>query len=50
MDAQTVLAGRGDGTTFDYEAIKRTPNSFLAHRVSWLAQREGQQRAFVELP
>jgi predicted DsbA family dithiol-disulfide isomerase len=48
MDTQTVLAGRGDGTTFDYEAIKRTPNTFLAHRVSWLAQREGKQRAFVQ--
>jgi predicted DsbA family dithiol-disulfide isomerase len=48
MDAQTVLAGRGDGTSFDYEAIKRIPNTFLAHHVSWLAQREGQQRAFVE--
>jgi predicted DsbA family dithiol-disulfide isomerase len=48
MDAQTVLAGRDDGATFDYEAIKRTPNTFLAHRVSWLAQREGKQRAFVE--
>jgi predicted DsbA family dithiol-disulfide isomerase len=48
MDAQTVLAGRDDGATFDYEAIKRTPNTLLAHRVSWLAQREGKQRAFVE--
>ena len=48
MDTQTVLAGRGDGTTFDYEAIKRTPNTFLADRVSWLAQREGKQRAFVQ--
>jgi predicted DsbA family dithiol-disulfide isomerase len=48
MDAQTVLAGRDDGVTFNYEAIKRTPNTFLAHRVSWLAQREGKQRAFVE--
>ncbi|MGQ0446622.1 MAG: DsbA family oxidoreductase [Beijerinckiaceae bacterium] len=48
MDAQTVLAGRGDGTIFDYEAIKRTPNTFLAHRVCWLAQRQGKQRAFVE--
>ena len=48
MDAQTVLAGRDDGATFDYEAIKRTPNTFLAHRVSWFAQREGKQRAFVE--
>jgi len=48
IQAQTVLAGRDDGATFDYPAIKRTPNTFLAHRVSWLAQREGKQRAFVE--
>ena len=48
MDTQTVLAGRGDGTNFDYRAIERTPNTFFAHRVSWLAQREGKQRAFVE--
>jgi predicted DsbA family dithiol-disulfide isomerase len=48
VQTQTVLAGQDDGATFDYEAIKRTPNTFLAHRVSWLAQRDGQQRAFVE--
>jgi predicted DsbA family dithiol-disulfide isomerase len=48
MQAQTVLAGRDDGATFDYEAIKRTPNTFLAHRVSWLAEREGKQRAWAE--
>jgi len=48
MDAQTVLAGRADGANFAYEAIKRTPNTFLAHRVSWLARRDGRQRAFVE--
>ena len=48
MQAQIVLAGRDDGTTFDYQAIKRTPNTFLAHRVSWLAHREGKQRELVE--
>jgi predicted DsbA family dithiol-disulfide isomerase len=48
MDARIVLAGRDDGATFDFGAIERTPNTFLAHRVSWLAQREGRQRAFVE--
>jgi predicted DsbA family dithiol-disulfide isomerase len=48
IQAQTVLAGQNDGATFDYEAITRTPNTFLAHRVSWLAQREGKQRALVE--
>jgi predicted DsbA family dithiol-disulfide isomerase len=47
-EAQTVLSGWGDGAIFDYEAIKRTPNAFQAHRVSWLARREGKQRAFVE--
>jgi len=48
LQARIVLAGRDDGAIFDYGAIKRTPNTFLAHRVSWLAQRAGQQRAFVE--
>jgi predicted DsbA family dithiol-disulfide isomerase len=48
VDAQTVLAGKDDGAGFAYEAITRTPNTFLAHRVSWLAQRKGEQRAFVE--
>jgi predicted DsbA family dithiol-disulfide isomerase len=48
MQARIVLAGVEDGATFNYEAITRTPNTFLAHRVSWLAQREGKQRAFVE--
>jgi predicted DsbA family dithiol-disulfide isomerase len=48
IQAQTALAGRNDGAVFDYAAITRTPNTFLAHRVSWLAEREGRQRAFVE--
>ena len=48
MQAEIVRAGRGDGATFDYEAIKRTPNTFLAHRLSWFAQRAGTQRDFVQ--
>ena len=48
LQAQIVLAGRDDGATFRHESIKRTPNTLLAHRVSWLAQREGKQRGFVE--
>lgn len=47
MDAQTEHAGRADDVHFDYEAMRRTPNTFLAHRVSWLAAREGRQAAFV---
>ena len=46
IQARTVLAGRDDGATFDYEAIKRTPNTFLAHRASYLAQREGSPASF----
>ncbi|WP_313516421.1 DsbA family oxidoreductase [Pseudomonas sp.] len=42
MDAQTVLASSGDGLAFDYGAIEKTPNTFLAHRLVWLAQRYGQ--------
>ena len=48
MDAQTVLAGRDDGVAFDYAAIERTPNTLLTHRLSWFAQREARQGAFVE--
>jgi len=48
IQARTVIAGQDDGATFDYQAIKRTPNTFLAHRVSWFAQREGKQPALVE--
>jgi predicted DsbA family dithiol-disulfide isomerase len=48
LEKQIVLSGADDGARFNYEAITLTPNTFLAHRVSWLAQREGKQRAFVE--
>jgi predicted DsbA family dithiol-disulfide isomerase len=48
LQARIELAGRDDGATFDYQAIERTPNTFLAHRLSWLARREGKQRPFVE--
>lgn len=48
LDAHTVAAGKADGITFDYDSIALTPNTFAAHRVSWLAAREGRQRAVVE--
>lgn len=48
LDAHTVAAGKADGISFDYDSIARTPNTFAAHRVSWLAAREGRQRAVVE--
>lgn len=47
LDAQTIAAGRADGITFEYNKINRTPNTFAAHQVSWLAAREGKQHAVV---
>ncbi|WP_438308546.1 DsbA family protein [Pseudomonas guariconensis] len=37
MDAQTAEAAQADGIAFDYAAIERTPNTFLAHRLMRLA-------------
>ncbi|ORX01088.1 DsbA family oxidoreductase [Mycolicibacillus trivialis] len=33
LDAQTVAAAAGDGLSFDYDAITRTPNTRAAHRL-----------------
>lgn len=41
MDTHTVQAGEGDGIAFDYAAIEKTPNTFLAHRLMQLAERAG---------
>ncbi|WP_247421293.1 DsbA family oxidoreductase [Ralstonia pseudosolanacearum] len=41
MDAHTVQAAQGEGIAFDYAAIRKTPNTFLAHRLMQLAEREG---------
>lgn len=48
LDAHTVAAGKAEGVNFDYDSINVTPNSFAAHRLSWLAAREGRQRKVVE--
>jgi predicted DsbA family dithiol-disulfide isomerase len=48
MDAHTVEAGRADGVAFNYDIMKTTPNTLAAHRLSWLAAREGKQRNVVD--
>jgi predicted DsbA family dithiol-disulfide isomerase len=48
LDAKTVEAGRGDGVGFDYAAMKRTPNTRLAHRLAIFAQKAGRERETVE--
>ena len=48
LDAYTVAAGKREGIAFDYDRMTRTPNTFAAHRLTWLAAREGRQRDVVE--
>jgi len=48
LDAQVAKAGVSAGITFRHDLIARTPNTFNAHRLIWLAQEEGVQDAVVE--
>jgi predicted DsbA family dithiol-disulfide isomerase len=41
-------AGAGEGIAFRYDLIEKTPNTFDAHRLLWMAEREGDQNALSE--
>jgi predicted DsbA family dithiol-disulfide isomerase len=48
MDAHVTDEGRLHGLSFDYENVKRTPNTMAAHRLVWFVQSEGgDARALV---
>lgn len=44
LDAGTIEAAAGD-VTFDYDAIARTPSTFAAHRLTWMAGEVGRHAA-----
>jgi predicted DsbA family dithiol-disulfide isomerase len=48
LDAKLVAVGEGEGIHFAFERIERTPNTLDAHRLIWLADKEGVQDAVVE--
>ena len=48
LDAQVGRAFAGEGLAFNSERMTRTPNTFDAHRVIWLAGEKGVQDAVVE--
>jgi predicted DsbA family dithiol-disulfide isomerase len=49
LDAELTQLGAQEGIGFRYDLITRTPNTFNAHRLIWLARdRDGGQDAFVE--
>lgn len=45
---QVAAAGAGEGIPFAFERIIRTPNTFAAHRLIWLAGHQGKQDEMVE--
>ncbi|WP_431822996.1 DsbA family oxidoreductase [Burkholderia sp. F1] len=48
LDAQVAEAGRAAGLAFNHARIARTPNTRLAHRLVWFAQRHGNATALVD--
>jgi predicted DsbA family dithiol-disulfide isomerase len=48
LDRQVAQAGLADGIRFAHDRIERTPNTFAAHRLLWLAGRHGVQDAVAE--
>ncbi len=48
LDAQVAEAGARAGITFRHDLMARTPNTFQAHRLIWLAGKEGKQAEVVE--
>ncbi len=48
LDAHVTAAAAQAGLTMRYDLMKRTPNTFNAHRLIWLAEQDGVQDAVVE--
>ncbi|WP_205738673.1 DsbA family oxidoreductase [Halomonas heilongjiangensis] len=48
LDAQVEAAARGAGIEIHHERMTRTPNTFAAHRLIWLAGRHGVQQSVVD--
>lgn len=48
LDAQVAAAAEGEGIPFDLSRIEVTPNTFDAHRMVWVARRQGCQDEVVE--
>jgi len=48
LDAQMAAAGQAEGIHFAFDRTERTPNTLDAHRLIWLADKEGIQDAVME--
>jgi predicted DsbA family dithiol-disulfide isomerase len=48
LDASMLTTGREVGIKFAFDRMERTPNTRLAHRLMWEADRQGRQEAVVD--
>jgi predicted DsbA family dithiol-disulfide isomerase len=48
LDAQMTEMGKGEDIDFRFDLIKRTPNTFNAHRLIWWRRQAGRQDPIVE--
>lgn len=48
LDAKVVAVGEAESIRFAFDRIERTPNTLDAHRLIWLAGKQGVQDAVVE--
>jgi predicted DsbA family dithiol-disulfide isomerase len=48
LDARVIEVGKSEGIPFAFDRIERTPDTLDAHRLIWLADKEGIQGAVVE--
>jgi predicted DsbA family dithiol-disulfide isomerase len=48
MQERVAKAGEADGIVFAFDRIERTPNTFDAHRLNWVAQRQGTHDDLAE--
>ncbi|MBI1789536.1 MAG: DsbA family oxidoreductase [Acidobacteria bacterium] len=48
LEEHVAAEGASEGIEFAFERIARTPNTFDAHRLIWLAKRHGAQDPVVE--
>ncbi len=48
IDARLAAVGASVGIAFAFDKMRRTPNTFDAHRLLWLAHREGVQDQLAE--
>lgn len=48
MDRHVAEAGASEGIAFKFDLMKKTPNTFDAHRLIWFAGEKGKQDEIVE--